>query len=131
MTGRNRQRILGDRVKGARIGAQHARQRVRQAIREADAAECLLWSEQMEAYGGPAQPSPTIAQCLNAGYAWLEVKCQRCAARASVALEAVRRPRGPPIWKLEASLQCRACSPPRYAPQEQLVRLDKEPKIAP
>jgi hypothetical protein len=23
----------------------------------------------MEAYGGPAQPSPTIAQCLNGGYA--------------------------------------------------------------
>ena len=131
MTGRNRQRILGDRVKGARIGAQHARQRVRQAIREADDAECLLWSEQMEAYGGPAQPSPTIAQCLNAGYAWLEVKCQRCEARASVALEAVRRPRGTPIWKLEASLKCRACRTPRYAPQVQLVRLAKEPKIAP
>ena len=131
MTGRNRQRILGERVKGARIGAQHARERVRQAIREADAAECLLWSEQMEAYGGPAQPSPTIAQCLNAGYAWLEVKCQRCEARASVALEAVRRSRGTPIWKLEASLKCRACRTPRYAPQVQLVRLAKEPKIAP
>jgi hypothetical protein len=26
-----------------------------------------LWSNQMEAYGGPAQPSPTIAQCLNGG----------------------------------------------------------------
>jgi hypothetical protein len=30
---------------------------------------------QMEAYGGPAQPSPTIAQCLNGGYGWLQVKC--------------------------------------------------------
>src|SRR6516225_12265940 len=68
MAGRNRQRIFADRVKGARIGARHARERARQAIREADAAECLLWSEQMEGYGGPAQPSPTIGQCLNAGY---------------------------------------------------------------
>jgi hypothetical protein len=37
----------------------------KKAGREADAAECLLWSEQMEGFGGPAQPSPTIAQCLN------------------------------------------------------------------
>jgi hypothetical protein len=131
MTGRNRQRILGDRVKGARIGAQHARERASQALREADAAECLLWSEQMEAYGGPAQPSPTIDQCLNAGYAWLEVKCQRCEARASLALEAVHRPRDTPIWKLEASLKCRACRTPRYAPRVQMVRLAREPKIAP
>jgi hypothetical protein len=131
MTGRNRQRILGDRVKGARIGAQHARERARRAIREADAAECLLWSEQMEAYGGPAQPSPTITQCLNAGYGWLEVKCQRCEARASLALEAVRRSHDTPIWKLEASLKCRACRTPRYAPRVQMVRLAREPKIGP
>ena len=131
MTGRNRQRILGDRVKGARIDARHARERARQAVREADAAECLLWSEQMEAYGGPAQPSPTINQCLNAGYAWLEVKCQRCEARASLALEAVRRPRVTPIWKLEASLKCRACRTPRHAPRVQMVRLAREPKIVP
>jgi hypothetical protein len=26
------------------------------------------FSIQMEAYGGPAQPSPTISQCLNGGY---------------------------------------------------------------
>jgi hypothetical protein len=24
------------------------------------------------------QPSPAIAQCLNAGYGFLEVKCKRC-----------------------------------------------------
>jgi hypothetical protein len=35
-------------------------------------------SIRMEGYGGPAQPSPTIAQCLNGGYGWLEVKCRRC-----------------------------------------------------
>jgi hypothetical protein len=29
----------------------------------------------MEGYGGPAQPSPTIAQCLNGGYGWLEIEC--------------------------------------------------------
>ena len=33
-----------------------------------------MWSIQMEAYGGPAQPSPTVGQCLNGGYGWLEVE---------------------------------------------------------
>ncbi|MEA2914521.1 MAG: hypothetical protein QOJ15_6602 [Bradyrhizobium sp.] len=31
----------------------------------------------MEGFGGPAQPSPTIAQCLNGGYGWLEVMAIR------------------------------------------------------
>ena len=31
------------------------------------------WSLRMEGYGGPAQPSPTIAQCLRGGIGWLEV----------------------------------------------------------
>jgi hypothetical protein len=57
-------KISGDRVRGARISAEHARERAREAASEADDAECLLWSEQMERFGGPAQPSPTIAQCL-------------------------------------------------------------------
>jgi hypothetical protein len=68
MGGPSRRRIFGDRVRGAKISAEHARQRAKEAAREADAAECLLWSEQMEGFGGPAQPSPTIAQCLNGGY---------------------------------------------------------------
>jgi hypothetical protein len=92
MGGRSRQRIFGDRVQGARINAQNAREHAKKAIREADAAECLLWSEQMEGFGGPAQPSPTIAQCLNGGYGWLEVMCHRCETRASLPLDAIRRP---------------------------------------
>ena len=71
MGGPTRRRIFGDRVSGAKISAVFARERARKAAREADAAECLLWSEQMEGFGGPAQPSPTIAQCLNGGYRWL------------------------------------------------------------
>jgi hypothetical protein len=60
----------------------------------------------MEGFGGPAQPSPTIAQCLNGGYGWLEVKRRRCETRASIPLDAVHRPRNTPIWKLEAALKC-------------------------
>src|SRR6516164_8168874 len=63
----------------------------------------------MEAYGGPAQPPPTIAQGRNGGLGWLEVECNRCKTRASLPLDAIRRPRSTPIWKLEASLKCRSC----------------------
>ena len=131
MGGRSRQRIFGDRVQGARINAQNALERAKKAIREADAAECLLWSEQMEGFGGPAQPSPTIAQCLNGGYGWLEVMCHRCETRASLSLDSLRRPPDTPIWKLEAALKCRSCRTPRYAPRVDMIRLTKERKIAP
>jgi hypothetical protein len=86
MGGPTRGRIFGDRVNGAKISAVFARERAKKAAREADAAECLLWSEQMEGFGGPAQPSPTIAQCLNGGYGWLEVECHRCKTRVSLPL---------------------------------------------
>jgi hypothetical protein len=42
----------------------------------------------MEGYGGPAQPSPTIGQCLNGGLGWLEVECNRCKTRVSLPLNA-------------------------------------------
>src|SRR4051794_431885 len=72
-------------------------------------AEAEAWSLQMEAYGGPAQPSPSIGQCLNGGLGWLQVECRRCKTRASLPLDAIRRPRSTPIWKVEASLKCRSC----------------------
>jgi hypothetical protein len=46
----------------------------------------------MEGYGGPGQPSPSIAQCLNGGLAWLEVECNRCKTRASLPLSARHAP---------------------------------------
>src|SRR5258708_7030121 len=92
MGGPTRQRIFSDRVIGARISAVNARERAKQAARGADAAECLLWSEQMEGFGGPAQPSPTIAQCLNGGNGWMEIECNRCKTRATIPLDAVPRP---------------------------------------
>jgi hypothetical protein len=40
-----------------------------EAAREADRAEAQLLLLRMDGFGGPAQPTPTIAQCLNGGYA--------------------------------------------------------------
>jgi len=42
MGGPSRRRIFGDRVRGAKISADHAREQAREAVREADNAECLL-----------------------------------------------------------------------------------------
>src|SRR3954453_1300357 len=79
-------------------------------------AETEAWSLQMKAYGGPAQPSPTIGECLNGGFAWLEIECKRCKTRASLPLDAIRRPRNMPIWKLAAALKCRSCRQRELSP---------------
>jgi hypothetical protein len=128
---KSREVIWGGRIMGAEINAKHAREEAQKAAREADRAEAHAWSVRMEGYGGPAQPSPTIAQCLHGGLAWLEVRCSRCETKASIPLDAIRRPRDTPIWKLEASLKCRSCRKDRYAPPVHMVRLTEHREITP
>jgi hypothetical protein len=101
MSTKKREVIWGGRIMGAKMRAETARQQARNAARAADRAEAEAWSVRMEGYGGPAQPSPTIGQCLNGGYGWLEIECCRCKTRASLPLDAIRRARDTPIWKLE------------------------------
>src|SRR5258705_13973012 len=67
MSTKSRQVTFGSRMIGAKIHAEGARERAKQAIREADRAEAELWSIRMEGYGGPAPPSPTNAQSLKGG----------------------------------------------------------------
>jgi hypothetical protein len=131
MSTKSRRVIYGGRIIGAKIRAEGARKRAAKAIREADRAEAEAWSIQMEGYGGPAQPSPTIGQCLNGGYGWLEVECRRCKTRASLPLDAIRRPRDTPIWKLEASLKCRSCRKGPYAPPVHMIKLTETREITP
>src|SRR5467141_3731018 len=131
MNTRSRQSIFSSRLTGAKIRAEGAREEARQAVRAADRAEAEAWSIRMEGFGGPALPSPTIAQCLNGGYGWLEVMCKRCETRASLPLDAIRRPRNTPIWKLEAALKCRSCRTPRYSPPVHMIKLTQEREITP
>jgi hypothetical protein len=70
MGSKSREVIYGGRIIGARIRAEGAQEAAQKAIREADRTAAEAMVIQMEAYGGPAQPSPTIAQCLNGGL-WL------------------------------------------------------------
>jgi hypothetical protein len=128
---KSREVIWSGRIMATKMRAQEARQRAQEALREADRAEAEAWSVRMEGYGGPAQPSPTIAQCLNGGIGWLEVECARCKTRASLPLDAIRRPRDTPIWKLEASLKCRSCKKGRYAPPVRMIKLTGTREIRP
>jgi hypothetical protein len=82
----------------------------------------------MEGFDGLAQPSPTIAQCLNGGYGWLEVKCHRCETKASTMRSGDR---ASPIWKLEGSLKCRSCRKGKYAPPVHMIRLTETREITP
>jgi hypothetical protein len=98
---KSREVIWGDQIMGAALRAKHAREEGN-AVKAADRAEAEARSVRMEGYGGRAQPSPTIAQCLNGGLAWLEVECDRFKTRASIRLDCVRRPRDTPIWAFDS-----------------------------
>src|SRR5712664_1580129 len=131
MSTKSREVIWGSQIRGAKMRAESAREAATKAIREADRAEAHAWSVRMEGYGGPAQQSPTIGQCLNGGLGWLEVECNRCKTRASFPLDAIRRPRDTPIWKLEAALKCRSCKKGRHAPPVHMIKLTQEREITP
>jgi hypothetical protein len=75
MSTKSRDRLYGTSV---RIAAQRAAE----ARREADALACDAWTKRMLAFKGPAQPSPTLGDALNAGYTYLEVRCLGCGAIA-------------------------------------------------
>jgi hypothetical protein len=124
MSTKTREVIWGGRIMGADMRAQTARQNAEEAARAADRAR-------MEGYGGPAQPSPTIGQCLNGGFGWLEIECCRCKTRASSPLDAIRRVRHTPIWKLEPSFRCRSCGTRRYKPPVRMIKLTEQREVTP
>jgi hypothetical protein len=57
--------------------------------------------------------------------------CHRCKTRASLPLDAIRRPHDTPIWKLEAALKCRSFKRGRYAPPVQMIKLTETREITP
>jgi hypothetical protein len=104
---KSREVIWGGQVRAAKMNAEHARQRAKEAVHQADRAEAHAWSLRMEGFGGPAQPSPTIAQCLNGGYGWFAGQMPS-AARPTLAFRLSTsvgpgRPRHA-IWKLRSNV---------------------------
>jgi hypothetical protein len=129
--GRHEHQVAAGDLRFTDSRGEDTREEARKRAVEADRADAEAWSIRMEGYGGPAQPSPTIAQCLNGGYGWLEVQCHRCQTRASLPLDAIRRLRDTPIWKLEAALKCRSCRSARYSPRVDMIKLTMQREITP
>ena len=77
MSTKSREVIWGGRIRALKYAPKAAREDAQKAIREADRATAEAWSLRMEGYGRPAQPSPTIEQCLNGGLGWLEARSGR------------------------------------------------------
>src|SRR5689334_24350884 len=100
---KSRETIYGASVRAADEHAAHAR-------READQLVCEAWNKRMLAFQGPAQPSPSLGDALNAGYGYLEVKCLGCSTHQTVALDIVRRPKTTPVHELERYMRCKDCS---------------------
>jgi hypothetical protein len=97
-----------DRMYGAEVRI--SAQRAAAARKEADRLACDAWNKRMLGFHGPAQPSPTLGDALNAGYGFLEVHCHGCETHQTVDLTTVRRPKTMPIHELERWMRCRNCS---------------------
>jgi hypothetical protein len=94
MATKSRQSISGASVRAAA-------ERAKEARKEADRLACEAWNKRMLGFRGPAQPSPTLGDALNAGYLYLEVRCLGCDAHQTVALDVVRRSKATLIHELE------------------------------
>jgi hypothetical protein len=103
-----------DSIYGSSIRA--SAERAREARKEADKLACLAWNNRMLGYKGPAQPSPTLGDALNAGYGYLEVRCLGCDTHQTVALDIVRRAKTTRIHELERYMRCKDCSEVRGYP---------------
>jgi hypothetical protein len=82
-------------------------ERAKHVRKEADQLACIAWNNRMLGYKGPAQPSPTLGDALNAGYEYLEVRCLGCDTHQTVALDIVRRPKHTPIHEWERYMRCK------------------------
>jgi hypothetical protein len=106
---KSRERIYGGSIRAATERAAAAR-------KEPDRLACDAWKKRMLGFQGPAQPSPTIGDALNAGYGYLEVRCLGCDTHQTIALDIIRRPKTTPIHELERYMRCRQCSDVRGYP---------------
>ncbi|MGK7057970.1 hypothetical protein BjapCC829_28190 [Bradyrhizobium barranii] len=107
---KSRESIYGASVRAAAEQAAEAR-------KAADRLACQAWNARMLGFKGPAQPSPTLGDALNAGYRYLvEVRCLGCETNETVALDIVRRPKATPVHELERYMRCKDCSEVRGYP---------------
>jgi hypothetical protein len=106
---KSRERLYGSSIRASA-------EKAREARKVADRLACEAWNDRMLGYQGPAQPSPTIGDALNAGYLYLEVRCLGCYTNQTVALNIIRRPKTTPVHELERYMRCKDCSQVRGYP---------------
>src|SRR3954465_10938911 len=106
---KSRERLYGSSIRASA-------ERAREARKRADVLACVAWNYRMLGYKGPAQPSPTIADALNAGFLYLEVRCLGCDTNQTVALDIIRRPKTTLVHELERYMRCKDCSQVRRYP---------------
>jgi hypothetical protein len=94
----------------------YSAERAKKSRKDADQYACIAWNNGMLGYKGPAQPSPTLGDALNAGFGYLEVRCLGCNTHQAVVLDIVRRPKTTPIHELERYMRCKDCSKLRGYP---------------
>lgn len=99
-------------------------------IRQADKLLCESWNERMWADGGPIDPSPTVDQAINGGYAWLEIECPRCKSRRDVDLAVLRHPPTTLVHDLASRLRCSKCAKADRRPSATLLQLAPRPRQA-
>jgi hypothetical protein len=97
-------------------------------IREADNLACQSWNEKMWSDGGPIDPSPTVEQAINGGFAWLEIECSRCGTKRDVDLCALRRPTTTCVHDLVGRLICQKCKAAGKRPPAILHQLAPRPR---
>ena len=106
---KSRETIYGSSIRAS------AERALRRARKPTD-LPCEAWNQRMLGYKGPAQPSPTLGDALNAGFLYLEVRCLGCDTHQTVALDIVRRPKATPVHELERYMRCKDCSQVRGYP---------------
>ena len=96
--------------------------KVEEAYRGAHRLACEEWKVR-QFIGGPAEPSPRIADAIAGGCELLEVRRRRCSQESLIDLTHVVWPREKPVHTLAKVLRCRACKDERKKLQPDLVAL--------
>lgn len=114
------------------LAAQSAEARARgeALIRTADKLLCESWNERIWADGEPIDPSPTIDQAINGGYAWLEIECSRCKIKRDVDLAALRHPSTTFVHDFARRLRCSKCAKANRRPLATLLQVAQRPRQA-
>jgi phage FluMu protein Com len=107
------------------------RSRAEALLRDADKLLCESWNERMWADGEPIDPSPTIEQAVNGGYAWLEIECSRCKTPNNIDLAALRRPPTTFVHDLAGKLRCEKCKKAGKRPSATLLQLGQQRRHRP